>query len=61
MKYQFECDEIKSCNECPCVFYMCKIDNRGEFKTFGYECNNSDKKIIDETIKPDWCPLVEVE
>ena len=55
MKYQFEHKYFQVCTECPCIYYQVDKSDR----IINYWCKLEDR-IID-CIKPDWCPLVEVQ
>lgn len=52
MKYQFECDVITNCSECPI------LDN--DYELGGNDCLLDVKIIIRSDKRPENCPLTEV-
>ena len=61
MKYQFEVEElIKYCDEdCPCARDL--HNENGEVYKVVCDLDETNGKMLPDYIRPDWCPLIEIE
>lgn len=54
-------DTPERCLDCPCHFTgMIRLNPQGKERYIPISCGISDKDIMNNEVKPDWCPLHEI-